>query len=44
MVCLVFDLSNKDSFGHIKFWYEKVKEIFSNDKKMIGNFIISLAV
>ena len=37
MMCLMFDVSNKESFGHIKFWYEKVKNEFQNDKNIIGN-------
>ena len=36
MICLVYDITNKESFGHTKFWYEKVKEIFLNNKKVIG--------
>ncbi len=36
MVCIVYDVSNKDSFGHCKFWYDKVLEAFPNDKKVIG--------
>lgn len=36
MVVLVYDVSNKDSFGHIKFWYEKAKEAFLYDKEVIG--------
>jgi hypothetical protein len=37
MICLVFDITNKESFGHTKFWYEKVNEILkANNKKIIG--------
>lgn len=36
MIVLVYDVSNKDSFGHIKFWYEKAKESFLYDKEIIG--------
>ena len=36
MICLVYDITNKESFGHTKFWYEKVREIFLNNKKIIG--------
>ncbi|CAF1030303.1 unnamed protein product [Brachionus calyciflorus] len=36
MIVLVFDLSNKESFGHVKFWYEKAKETFLYDKPIIG--------
>ena len=38
MICLVFDITNKESFGHTKFWYEKVNEILkANNKKIIGS-------
>ena len=36
MVCLVFDITNKESFGHLRFWYEKVKDFFDADKKPLG--------
>ncbi len=36
MICIVFDITNKDSFGHSKFWYDKVKEVFQDNKKIIG--------
>ena len=39
MICIVFDITNKDSFGHSKFWYDKVKDIFQDNKKIIGKFI-----
>ena len=39
MVCIVYDVNNKESFGHCKFWYEKVKEVFLHDKKVIGCII-----
>jgi hypothetical protein len=39
MICLVYDIANKDSFGHIRFWYDKVKQIFENDKKIIGKYL-----
>lgn len=40
MICIVFDITNKDSFGHSKFWFDKVNEVLNergNDgKKIIG--------
>lgn len=39
MICLVYDITNRESFGHVKFWHEKSKEIFINNKKMIGKLI-----
>ena len=39
MVCLIYDITNKESFGHCKYWLEKVKDMFSSDKKMIGCLI-----
>ena len=38
MFVIVFDITNKESFGHVKFWQEKLKEMFSQNKKMIGKF------
>ena len=37
MVCLVYDVNNKDTFGHLKFWYDNVKQVFMHDKHIIGN-------
>jgi Ras-related protein Rab-1A len=39
MICIVFDITNKDSFGHSKFWLDKVKEVFQDNKKVIGCLI-----
>jgi GTPase SAR1 family protein len=38
MICIVFDITNKDSFGHTKFWYDRVKEVFGDNenKNVIG--------
>lgn len=38
MICLVYDVSNKDSFGHLKFWYDKCKDVFANNKKTMGRW------
>lgn len=42
MVCLVYDVNNKESYGHIRFWYEKVKEVFPPEKSLIGKKIVPL--
>ena len=36
MICLVYDVNNKESYGHVRFWYDKVKDAFPPEKSIIG--------
>ena len=44
MVCIVYDVNNKESFGHCKFWLDKVLEAFSNEKKVIGSLLLYFVI
>ena len=38
MVCIVYDITNKESLKHVGLWYEKLNQFFENsNKKIIGN-------
>ncbi len=36
MFCIVYDITNKDSFKNANFWYEKMKEFFDKQQKIPG--------
>ena len=35
MVCIVYDITNKETLKHVGYWFDKIKQFFENSNKIL---------